>query len=50
MHCNTQFKDPPDNNGNANYNRLSVVLYLREHMNKCKEIPNGINKIEKFLT
>lgn len=50
MHCNTQFKDPPDNNGNANYNRLSVVLYLREHMNKCKDIPNGINKIEKFLT
>ena len=50
MHCNTEFKYPPDNNGNANYNRLSIVLYLREHMNQCKDIPNGINKIEKFLT
>ncbi len=50
MHCNTEFKDPPDNDGNANYNRLSVVLYLREHMNTCKGLPNGLNKIEKFFT
>ena len=50
MHCNTQFKDEPDNDGNADFKRLSVVLYLRQNMNKCKSIPNGIKKIEKFLT
>ena len=50
MHCNTEFLVPPDNNGNAEYNRLSVVLYLRQNMNKCKSIPNGFKKIEKFLT
>ena len=50
MHCNTEFKDSPDNDGNAEFNRLSVVFYLRQNMNNCKSIPNGIKKIEKFLT
>ena len=44
MHCNTEFKDSPDNDGNAEFNRLSVVFYLRQNMNNCKSIPNGIKK------
>ena len=49
-HCNTGFEIEPDINGNAPYNRLSVVLYLRHNMNKCKGKPNGYHKIEKYLT
>ena len=45
IHCNTQFSDPPDEKGNADYERLSVVLYLRQQMNKCKGKPHGIEKI-----